>query len=663
MGALKRATKGVSDRFEIMQRKTEKARKKLAKVGAALKGVGSSMTSRLTAPIVAVGGGIIAMSAKFEKSMNKVQALTGETGDKFIEMRELAKDLGQKTQFSASQAGDAMSFLGMAGFSTNEILQATPGLLDLAASSGIELARAADIASNVMGAFGISASETTRVADILARTTAGANVDMEMIAETMKAAGPVAKQFGASLEETAAATGFLGNVGIQGSLAGTSLKNVFLALSAPTTQAAKTLKRLGIATSDSNGKMLPLFETLKNLGRRFKTLPQKGKMEALKALFGKIGIAGGAAISEFAASGKDFDKFIEKMENTTVTAKGMAATMNKGAAGGVKAMFSAIEGLAIAIGDSGILEMFTDIVKDVTLFVRDLTKSRPKIMKWTFILGLMAAAIGPVLLGLGSMIAILPFVIAGFSALSAALAIPAGLLALIPVAIAAVIAQGVLLYQNWETVKAFAMRIWNAISIFLDSKIGQIMAYMFPFIGIPLMVIKHWEPIKGFFKKVFDSLVSTFGLSVEGMQERSVFFTGIADSIMEKFDALKNFFRDLWTTIKTAFFDKFPKAANFIASALKRIKDSMPTLPDVPTMPDGILPDFKKIKQALKTPEHLEPGTFGPLRPTDTTTAAPTRKNLVEIDFKNMPKGVTVKSDSKTPDFLNLNTGLQGAAL
>ena len=663
MGSLKRATKQVSDRFALMQMKTEGARKKLAKLGGSMKRIGSTMTSRMSAPIIAISAGVIKLAADFEASMNKVKALTKNLTDgEFEALRKKAIELGTTTQFSATQAADAMSFLSRAGRDANSILSETPEFLFLAAASATDLATTFDIASNIMGPFKIKSEDAARVANVLARAVSGSNVTLENLGETMKFAGPIAEKFGASLEDSAAAAGLLGNAGIQGTLAGTALKNAFLGLAAPTTKAAKKLQELGVTVTDRvTGKMLGFAAIMKNLGTELKDMPKAAKLQALNAIFGKIGLAGGALLADFAETG-ELQTFITRMSDTTITARKMAETMQKGAKGGVKAMFSAIEGLAIAIGDSGILEMFTDMVKGITEFVRDLTKSSPKIMKWTFIIGIVTAVLGPLLIAFGALIAIIPLVITGVTALSAALALPAGLIALIPVAIALVIAQGVLLVKHWEEVKEFGGRIWDAISIFLDSRIGQIMALMFPFVGIPLLIIKHWEPIKKFMSELWAGILETFGLNVEGFEERTVFFTGIVDDITTKFDALKNFFTNLWTSIKQAFFDKFPSAAKTIAGLLARIKSSMPSLPDIPSVPDGIIPDVKKIGDTLAGRTVLEPGTFGPLRPTTPTSAAPSTKNLVEIDFKNMPSGVLVKSPSRTPDFLTLNTGRQGVA-
>ena len=214
------------------------------------------MTVGLTAPIVAFGAKAFETSVTFDKAMNKVQALSRASAKEIKALREQSKLLGSTTAFSASQAADAQAFFAQAGFSVNEIMKAVPATLSLAAASSTDLATSADILSNVMGGFNIEAEKAGKVADILALTTAKGNVNMEMIGETMKDTAPVALKYGASLEEVASLTAKLGDAGIQGSKAGTTLKNMFLNLSTGAGQTKKIMKGLGVEVVDKNtGKL------------------------------------------------------------------------------------------------------------------------------------------------------------------------------------------------------------------------------------------------------------------------------------------------------------------------------------------------------------------------------------------------------------------------
>ena len=487
------STRRLSNSFAMAQERTRRFRSSLSKMGGAVKRAGSFMNTRMTLPILGAGAAVIKTAADFESSMNKVQALTRATGEEFQSMRDLAKELGSSTKFSASEAADAMGFLGMAGFKTKEILQATPGLLNLAAASNIELARAADIASNVMGAFNIDASETGRVADVLSAVTASANVDMEMIAETMKFAGPVAKQFGASLEDTAAAAGLLGNLGIQGTNAGTALKNAFLGLAAPTSTAAKMLKQAGVAVTTPAGNMRRFADIMADLGGKLGDLPQKARLTILKELFGKIGIAGGAALQEFGRTG-ELKKFSEAMKDVDGNAERMATTMNKGAKGGMIAFKSALEGLAIEIGDSGLLGQFTRVIGKVTEWTRSLSQTDKKVLATAVMVAGFAAALGPVLSVIGSVITIMPALISGFALLKVGVlaAVGAFSAAALPImaivgGIALVGAGAYLIYKNWEPITKWFSETWDKIngkiSTFVnylkDSRVGKFVGKLF----------------------------------------------------------------------------------------------------------------------------------------------------------------------------------------
>lgn len=555
---LKAATRRASNGMKNFQEKTKGIRSALSKVGSGMKNVGKNLTAKVSLPIVGLGVGIIKTAATFEKSMNKVKALSGATGDAFVALRDEAARLGSSTQFSASQAADGMAFLAQAGFKTNDILKATAPLLDLAAASNTDLARTADIASNVMGAFGIKAEETARVADVLARATAGSNVDLNMIAESMKDAAPLAKNFGASLEETTAAIGLLGNIGIQGSKAGTALKNAFLNLSAPTKKSKKALELLGIQVSDSQGNMLKFGDIMKNLGSRLSQLPQKARLQALNLIFGKIGIAAATNLAKVAETG-DLKKFTDAMHDTEITASSMAKTMNQGASGAMVTIKSAMEGLAIAIAGSGPnspLSAFTSIVRKIAEFVQQISKSNPKFFKIAIVAGMVVAALGPLLLIFGSLISIIPALITIAGALGVSFTAFAGVIAGIPVLIAGLIAAGYLLVNNWESVEEFFVGlgitiwesltgIWDGIKAkfneglnFLKGKIADVLSFIPDFVKKRVGITPEFE--KSLTQKdVFEKLGGNLGVQSEQIQ-RNVIELGREKQLRRANDTTKN---------------------------------------------------------------------------------------------------------------------------
>lgn len=461
------AAKRADTQFDLLQKNTEKFRNKMSKIGGGIKDVGTTMSIGLTAPIVAFGAAALKTAISFDESMNKVAAMTEATGGPLLKMRNMAKQLGSTTQFSASEAAEAMANLGQAGFGVNDILAATPGLLNLAAASGADLARSAEIASSNIAAFGLKAGDAGRVADVFAQAAAASNVDIEDLAEAMKYAAPVAKQFGLSIEDTSAAMGLLGNVGIKGSMAGTTLKNVLLRLAAPASGARKIFQRLGIEATDSAGNMLGLNKILSNMGKGMKNLPKSTQLAVLDKVFGKEAIAGaGELITQAMTIGSDgksgIEKFTEAMEKSNGAAERMAKTMMSGAPGAIKELSSAFEDLQLAFTESGVLDMFTGLVLKVTDFLRWLSATNPVVMKFVAVGLMVVAMIGPMLVMFGMLIGFIPQMVTGFALLKVGLAAVGitGWAALLPfikfIAIAAlIVTAAVMIYNAWEPIKAF----------------------------------------------------------------------------------------------------------------------------------------------------------------------------------------------------------------
>src|SRR5699024_11173105 len=244
-----------ADRFAQQFERAASSAQKLEQVGNKMKSVGKTMTAAVTLPVVAMGTAIMTTGAKFDDQMSTVKAVTGATGKEMDNLRSLAKEMGKTTRFSASEAGEGMEMLARAGFETDEIMSALPSVLDLAAAGAVDLGDAADITSNILSGYGMEADETARITDVLARASADSNVDVEGLGEAFKYVGPIASDMGISIEDTAAAIGFLGDAGIQGGQAGRQLRKGLQSPAAPTSEASGLMNELGIEIFDSNGEM------------------------------------------------------------------------------------------------------------------------------------------------------------------------------------------------------------------------------------------------------------------------------------------------------------------------------------------------------------------------------------------------------------------------
>ena len=301
------------------------------------------------AAIVATFGFFTKTAASFEAGLSKVGAVSNATAQEMVVLEKTALDLGASTAHSARQVTDAQRFLAMAGFSVRENVAALPGVLDLASAVATDLGRTSDIASDILSGFGLKATSMGRVADTLAKTFTSSNTTLEMLGETMKFVGPIATKAGVSLEQVSAMAGLLGNVGIKGTLAGTSLRNMLTSLAAPTSSAAKALSELGIKTADDLGNLRSPTILFEEMNRKLVGLGSAAKLGLLENIFGKRGIAAAAELIGKAGTG-ELQKFTETLQKSTGTAAMVATRQLDNLEGAVTLSKSAWEGLSITIG-------------------------------------------------------------------------------------------------------------------------------------------------------------------------------------------------------------------------------------------------------------------------------------------------------------------------
>lgn len=309
-------------------------------------------------------GAIINTLADFSQAMSQVQAITRATSGDLRAMRKVAADLGRSTEFSATQAAQGLQFLGMAGFSAAEGIAAIPAVLDLATASAMDLGAAADISSNIMSGFGIAAGDASKVADILAAASSRANTDVGQLGEAMKFVAPVAASLGISMNDTAAAIGKLSDAGIQGGMAGTSLRSILSRLVNPTGEAADAINALGFSVNDLSPKMNSITDIIGKL--------ESVGLDATQAM--KIfGQEAGPAILALVSQKDGLDSLTVSLSNVDGAAAEMAKTMRDNLRGDINGLWSSVEGLVIAMGDAGLTAVLRGVVKIVTEVVRAIT--------------------------------------------------------------------------------------------------------------------------------------------------------------------------------------------------------------------------------------------------------------------------------------------------
>jgi TP901 family phage tail tape measure protein len=314
---------------------------------------------------------------QFEQTVVNAAAKFGPAArpgtEAFKNLEAAAKDVGATTEFTASQAAEGLNFLALAGFSAEQSIAALPQVVDLATAAQVDLATASDIATDTLGAMGLATKDTVqqsmnlaRVNDVLAKATTTANTSVTQLFEAITEGGPVATSAGASIEQFAALAGKLADAGIKGSRAGTTLKNVFVRLSAPTAQASRAISKLGLQTKDARGNLRDVTLILDDINKATAALGTAEKAEVLNAIFGKIPIAGvNVLLKQGGEALRDYQKTLEGAAGAN---KEMADVMRATTAAAVKTLKSAFEGLQLVIFDQ-IKPAFTDVVKGLTFMI------------------------------------------------------------------------------------------------------------------------------------------------------------------------------------------------------------------------------------------------------------------------------------------------------
>lgn len=305
-----------------------------------------------TANIVSASIGGIAIAATkigkdFEAQMSKVEAISGATADEMDKLRKKAEEMGRSTKFSAKQSAEALEYMALAGFKTEDMLDSLDGVINLAAASGEDLGLVSDILTDGLTAFGLSAKESGRFADVLAAAASNSNTNIAMLGESFKYVAPVAGALSFSIEDTATALGLMANSGIKASQAGTSLRSILTNLTSEAAPIVGTLIELGVVTTDTAGNMLPLNNILNQLRESFSNLTEVQKAQYAKTLAGQEGMSGLLAIVNSAEA--DFNKLSNAINGSTGTAEEMARVMQDNLQGKLTTLKSQLEGLAINI--------------------------------------------------------------------------------------------------------------------------------------------------------------------------------------------------------------------------------------------------------------------------------------------------------------------------
>lgn len=509
--------------------------------------------------ILYAGARMMAPGVQFDADMAKVQALTRLSRDdeQLAAMRAQARQLGADTMFSATEAAQGQGFLAMAGFNPQAILDAMPGMLDIAKAGDLGLAETADIVSNILTGMNLEAAETGRLGDVLVGAFTRSNTNLQMLGETMKYVGPIASSVGQDVETMAAMAGKLGDAGIQGSMGGTALRAIINRLSAPPAAAAKALDQLGVSAADADGNMRNLPEVLAEIYEKTKDMGDTDRAGLLKGIAGEEAVSALQVLVKQAGSG-GLQEFIATLRETQGEAEKTAKVMGDNLVGDLDELSSAWEDLGIELQTQQngplreIVQSFASIVGGIKSWVAENPELAGTIVKVVAVLAALVAAGGALTIMIASILGPLAMIKYGFAMASVA----AGAFSLPVLAVIAAIALlGVaawMLWKNWDGVVGGLKALWaglvgaaryafDALLAFFSGIWGEIkMAFDGGITGISALII-NWSPL-GLFYQAFAGVMSYFGVDLPGKftEFGGMLMSGMVQGIKNGLGAVKD---------------------------------------------------------------------------------------------------------------------------
>lgn len=444
-------------------------------LGEGITDLGRSMTLGLTVPIVAAGGAATSVAASFDDAMSQVQGALGGASADMDGLRNLALQLGADTVFSATESAQAMVELAKGGLTEAQIKGgALAASMDLAAAGQLNLADAAATTVQMMGSFGLGAGDATRIANALAGAANASSADVSDLTQAMSQCSAQASLAGWSLEDTAAALALFADHGVKGSDAGTSLKTMLQRLAAPTDQAAEAIAAYGLNIRDSNGKMKDISGIADELTGKLGGLSDAERDAALQTIFGSDASRAAAILMQSGSEG--LAKYIAATNDATA-AEAMANAQKGELSWALENMGGAVESASIAFGTA--LAPAITAVAGVIGNVAEAFASLPAgVQTGIAVVLALVAALGPLLMVIGSVVAALPAISEGFAVLGGALAIPLAPAAAVVAAIAAIAAA---IYAAWTTSETFRAAVMAGVDA-ISSKVQEICAFLAPYV-------------------------------------------------------------------------------------------------------------------------------------------------------------------------------------
>lgn len=584
-------------------------------IGKSMTSVGSTLTKSVTVPLLGIGTAGLKVASDFDSAMSGVKAISGATGEEFDALRAKAIELGGSTAFSANEVAVAMTEMAKAGWDSQQILDGMSGVLDAAAASGENLGTVSTIVADAITGFGMAASESTKVADLLTQAANSGTIGINDLGESFKYVAPVAGAMGYNIEDVTTALAAMSKAGIKGSQAGTALRTMLTNMANPTDNMAAAMDILGVSLYDTEGNMYSLNELLSQMRTGFDELSLSNEefaegiadlnnqlktgninqsqynslaydlmnrtMSAEEALWaqnaamlaGKEGMSG--LLSIMTMTEEEYQNLSNEMYNSAGIAEETAAVMRDNLAADVEELGGSLESLAITLAEHIIPHLRT-FVQWLTELVGKFAALDPETQKTILKFAGIAAAIGPVILVIGKLVTAVGSVVTAFGKIKAAIpAIKAGFVAIKAaiagisapvVAVVAVIATLVAAFKHlWDTNEEFRnniISIWNEIkdtlSGFFDGIVERLNALGFDFENFGEVVKAIWDGLCSLlapiFEGVFNQISVILGSALDALTGIFDVFIGIFTGNWDQaWQGVKEIFGAVWDLIKGTF--------------------------------------------------------------------------------------------------------------
>ena len=552
---------------------TSKNFRGVEEAGKKFSSVGKFLTAGVTTPVVAIGSSVVKTQAQFQDAMAKVQALSGASGKELTLLENTAKKMGSTTVFSASECADALGYMALAGWDANQSSSALPGVLNLAAASSMDLADASDMVTDYLSAFGMKASDAGKMADMLAYAQANSNTTTQQLGDAFKNCSVNAKGMGQDMYTTTALLGALSNQGLKGSEAGTALNAVFRDMTNHMENGQIQIGKTNVALVDSHGNFRDMKDIIADVNKATDGMSESEKQAALSTVFTADSIkAMGILLNTGADEIRGFDG---ELRNSKGTAGEMANTMNNTLSGALKGLSSAWEGLKLNLIDTN--GPLTTLIQKLTELVRWFDGLSPSVKQTITIIGLLVAAIGPVLMILGKFMSSISAIKGGITILSSIFSAVSGVIG----GIFSTVITGVYVFITDTLIPAFSA-LWGIMLAHpIVAIVAAIAALVAGFVyawnnidGFKEFWINLWEQVKQKFFECVDWIKSKLQ---EWGSNLTTFFT---QTLPNAWNSMLNWFQQLPGKISQWLQNVISNVSNWVKDMGSKAKEAGKTFLD-----------------------------------------------------------------------------------